>query len=1014
MVPPSRYNPISQPLSRSGFPCLRALTLIAILTALPVTGISADDLSPLGAAAEPGNASYEHLPPWLLWGLVLAAATLAAAGLWIYTLRIQVRRQTESIRSWSQRFDIAARAARIGVWESDLVNNRSILDERTIALYGLRPEDHSGDLETWLRYLHPDDREQAQADIEEAIRKRSELDSEFRVQRPDGQIRFVRNVGQVITNEAGEAVRLVGINQDLTASRRTEKGLEAFFNQALNLNLIVDFKGTIRNLNEACAEASGNSPRDLIGKNLFELELFSNLGEIHEALTALISGEPRVYVESSIRHRDGHQVLTAWSATASHDDCLVYAVGEDITDKRTAEKALRESEGRFRSYIEEAPIGVFIADPDGRYTHVNQTACEMIGYSRQELLVLNVADLWIDMEQGRKHFQKVISGERLVGEIDLRHKSGQTLHCSISAAQLDQKHLIAFVVDISERRLQQARLIDANQQLEEATARARDMARRAETASNAKSQFLANMSHEIRTPMNGVVGMTELLLYSELNPEQRRYAEIVRSSSEALMGIINDILDFSKIEAGHLHLESFDFDFHQLLDEMATGLAVRAQQKNLELLCDHDPAVPSLLKGDPGRLRQILMNLAGNAVKFTEQGDIIIHTSLVEEDEDSVLLRISVKDTGIGIRPEDQKSLFEKFTQVDNSATRRFQGTGLGLAISRELVTRMGGEIHVESEPGVGSEFWFTIRLEKQVRGLRSSRPGRAAGLLSNARVLIVDDNAANRRILCEQTRAMGLDPQSAGTAREALQMLENELSHGQPFEVAVIDAAMPGMDGLQLGRLVHDDTRLRKTRMILLTSLHSDPAQISQSTLSLFDSSLTKPIHQSELKNALVRSVGLARKLPADEGGPSGARWGSPDQFKAIPNSILLAEDNLVNQEVILELLRKLGLNADAVEDGSQALKALGEKSYDLILMDIQMPEMDGLEATRRIREAEQQDGRGRHIPIIAVTAHAMQGDRERCLEAGMDDYIKKPVAPARLVDKLQRWLKAPAEPPA
>ena len=587
-----------------------------------------------------------------------------------------------------------------------------------------------------------------------------------------------------------------------------------------------------------------------------------------------------------------------------------------------------------------------------------------------------------------------------------QRKDGTVFYVDIGSAGTlihGRRFTMGFFADVTDRVRAEEVLRETNCHLKEATARAEDMAAQAERASAAKSEFLANMSHEIRTPMNGVIGMTGLLLDTELDEEQRRYAEVVRASGESLLGLINDILDFSKIEAKKLDLETLDFDLLDLLDFAAT-LAVRAHDKGLELLCAADPAVPTLLRGDPGRLRQILTNLAGNAVKFTLAGEVAVRVSQVEENEDDVLLRFAVRDTGIGIADDKLDLLFDKFSQVDASTTRRYGGTGLGLAISKQLAELMGGDSGVESEEGRGSEFWFTARLGKQAGGTQAESIQPAD--LRDVRALIVDDNDASREILTTRLASWGMRPSEERDGAGALQALYRALDENDPFRIAVIDMQMPGMDGETLGRTIRADARLVETRMVMLTSLgtRGDARRFQEIGFVAY---ATKPIRHQELKAVLSLALALrdgTEPTPRPIATRHMARE-TLDLFAGRKARILLAEDNITNQQVALGMLKKLGLRADAVANGLEALKALRTLPYDLVLMDVQMPEMDGIEATRQIRDPRSEVP-NRRIPIIAMTAHAMQGDRERCLEAGMNDYVAKPVSPRALAEALDKWL--------
>ncbi len=653
--------------------------------------------------------------------------------------------------------------------------------------------------------------------------------------------------------------------------------------------------------------------------------------------------------------------------------------------------ALQAVQARLGAFLEHTPALVAIKDDRGRYVFVNPRLEEAFGTRPGELLGKHDTE-WLPAGIAANVLDadaQVMAGDRPLEFIEeVPTANGAHTHwmsIKFPIRQPDGRRWLGVVaLDITARR-----------QMEEDLRQAKAVA---EAATQARSQFLANMSHEIRTPMNGILGMTGLLLDTGLDSQQRDYGEAIRESANSLLTLINDILDFSKIEAGKLVFEEMDFDLQNTVESTLEILASGAQAKGLELVGGVEPGVPTCLRGDPGRLRQVMTNLLSNAIKFTRQGEVVLRVSCTEEREADATLRFEVSDSGIGISREACTRLFQAFVQADNSTTRKFGGTGLGLAICRELVERMGGQIGVESLPRKGSTFWFTVRLAKADAPAGETRDARDSKLPPDTRVLVVDDHEASRQFLHRQVVSWAVRNGSAAGGEEALALLREAAVARQPYAAAIVDWQMPGMDGLALARAIRADPLIAATPVVLLTPFGKPPpaSVLAEAGITVSRAKPTRPA-------ALLEGVaGLLAPAPGNPESTALPANGSPTANAPLQGTgrrILVAEDNAVNQRVALGQLRKLGYAADAVGNGLEALEALERFAYDAVLMDCQMPEMDGYEATETIRRRESVPGsKRRRTRIIAMTANAMQGDREKCLAAGMDDYISKPVRVADL----------------
>jgi len=667
---------------------------------------------------------------------------------------------------------------------------------------------------------------------------------------------------------------------------------------------------------------------------------------------------------------------------------------KEIEERKRAEASLEQAFNTTKTILESMPFGVVIVGKDKKIRMANSACLELIEATSESDVVGNICHKRLcPAEVGKCPVldlgQKVDSSEK---ELVTSNKEHLPILKTVLPIKLQgEEVLLEAFVDISDLKKTQTALKEAKE--------------KAETANRSKSQFLANMSHEIRTPMNAVIGMTELVLKTDLNDKQRRFLETVNRSGESLLDIINDILDFSKIEAGKLVMERIGFDLHQVVEDVVEGHYPQSQDKGLELACVIEQEVPRNVKGDPGRVRQILVNLVGNAVKFTEKGEVVVRVLTAEDRENTVLIRFEVTDTGVGVEPEARKRIFEHFSQADGSMTRRFGGTGLGLTIAKQLTRLMEGDIGIESTPGKGSTFWLTVKLEKQSATAESLvTPSHD---LQGIRVLVVDDNATNRDILHEQCTGWGMVCDTAENGPQALDMIRSVALRGDAYQIAILDMMMPDMDGMQLAEAIKVDPAIADVRLLILTSigLRGDAEMVRTAGVEAY---LIKPVRQSELYNCISTVMGKTSK---DGSSQLVTRHSLAEGEIRFQGKILLAEDTLFNQEVAREMIESVGCHVDIVDNGLKAVEAVSSMQYDLIFMDCQMPEVDGYEATKAIRQREKIESPDQHIPIVALTAHAMAGDREKCLTAGMDDYLTKPFKQKELKNVLERWL---FEPPA
>jgi PAS domain S-box-containing protein len=1103
---------------------------------------------------------------------------------------LQRERDEEALRESEERWRSLTEALPQLVW--------SATPDGACDYFSAQWTEHTGAAEAdllgwrWLEALHPEDREPTRRLWLESVAGRHPYDVEYRVRRGDGEYRWFKTRGVPIRDGGGHVVKWFGTCTDITDLRQTEEALRAseqrfrlFVDHAADAFFLHE-EGTtrIRDVNRRACESLGYTRDELIGMTAFDFDPDHNPARREDLLHQLAAGTV-VAFESRHRRKDGtiFPVEVRGQEFWEGGRRFLVSLARDITERKRAEEALRESEGRFRGTFENAAVGIAHTDLEGRFLRVNQKLCDILGYPREELLTKTAQDItdpedWgTDLEQ----FPPLLRGEVPSVSRDKRYarRDGSPVWVAVSVSlQRDAAgrplNVISVARDIDHRKrlekeLRQAQEAEAErarlaefgrdvgialsqgdtlpallQPCAEAAVRYlgaafarvwclppgkdvlelrasaglythldgphariplgqlkigriardrrpiltnkvqgdprisdRDWARRegmvafagfplvvkdrllgvfgmfsrrplsgavlqtldsvagviavgierkqqegelrqakeaAEAANRAKDEFLANVSHEIRTPMNAILGMTDLALDTELTDDQRQYLKTVKSAADNLLGVINDLLDFAKIEAGKLELDSADFSLRAAIGDTLRVLAVRAHNKGLELVYEVLPDVPDALVGDAGRLRQVLLNLVGNGIKFTERGEVVVRVEVAgaSAPRGEVGLRFTVRDTGIGIPREQQQRIFRAFEQEDTSTTRKYGGTGLGLSISSRLVALMGGAVSVDSEPGRGSTFAFTARFGRRPHQPEPAAP-RPTTLLHNLRVLVVDDNATNRHILEGWLRGWQMEPAAVGDGLAGLDALWDAVHAGRPYGLVLLDARMPDTDGLALAAKIRKRPKLSATRIILLTS-GDRPGDLARSREQRVDARLLKPVEPEELLATIYRvmSRGNADAPPAARPAGEGGRAQAPAPA-ARPVRILVAEDNEFNAQLLDQLLGRRGHQVRLADNGREALRLAEEGGFDLLLLDMHMPELDGFQVARAVREHERTTGG--HLPIIALTARARKEDRERCLAAGMDDFLAKPIQAPDLWAAIDRAAapRPPAEPP-
>ncbi|SCY63781.1 PAS domain S-box protein [Desulfoluna spongiiphila] len=939
---------------------------------------------------------------------------------------VTAQKETERILALNEaRFRDISLSMADWIWEVNRDGTYTFTAGNVKKVLGYAPEEMLG--KTPMDFMPDDEAGKIKKSLETIFAQRRPIvDLKNWCLKKDGTRVCMLTNGVPILGLKGELLGYRGVDKDITRDLMVEEKLkkslentETIINNLPIGVMIVGKDHIVRRINNAALKMTGHdSDETIVGHTCHQSICPSEKGHCH--LKEL--GHQVDQSEKIIIHKDGRHIpvfKTALEVELGDSEVILEAF-MDISSIKKAEKKIRESEARLRTVMETIVDPVAVFNTLGQATYVNPAFTEVFGWTTEELK--DPACPFIPetlLPEIRHAIRKVLGGGHINGlETRRNTKTGRTIDVRLGAALLqnasgESNGIVANFQDITREKQAKKELKQINRELEKAIEHAHTLTQRAEMASAAKSEFLANMSHEIRTPMNGIIGMTDLVLGTPLTGEQREYLEMAQMSANALLGLLNDILDVSKIEAGKMELETIEFNLRITLENAVNTLALKAHEKGLELVCHIRPDVPTALMGDPGRLRQIIVNLAGNAIKFTDKGEVVIRVEKEKETPSTATLKFTVSDTGIGIPRDTLGSIFHSFKQADGSATRKYGGTGLGLSISRQLVNLMGGTIHAESpnpfepdspqphlyrgssEGGPGSIFHFTAVFElnrsEETPSLRLNRQD-----LAGLPTLIVDDNATNRFLLQEMLTTWGLSPTSAADGREALSLAAKAFESQKPFRLALLDMQMPEIDGFQLARKIKDAPLGEQMKMIMISSMgeKEDSRRCREAGISGY---LSKPVKQSELLNTILITMGLQE----GEAATVVTRHTVCDLQQRL--NILLAEDNRVNQVLAVNLLKTKGHQVTLAVNGGEAVAAYQRGDFDLILMDVQMPEMDGFEATRIIRNLSE---KGARIPIIAMTAHAMKGDQEKCLEAGMNAYVAKPINPATLFETVDRVL--------
>ncbi len=969
------------------------------------------------------------------WWIALAGICLGLiAAIWtfFYSQQSMLQRKTlesaNRLRLSEERFNLAVAGTNDGIWDwPDITKDEEYWSPQFKELLGYKEDEIKGSYKTFLTMLHPGDIDRITAHVQDHFKNNVPFNIEYRLKHKSGEYVWFRAKATTVRNENGDPIRMVGSIRDISQRKKTEQDIQRVLQHKEASAKILEYLNLSHKSMQEMLDGFINILLSISWLNIEEKSRVF-IADHHEQIFE--SEQEQGDYNIPILHNDevlGMIVLYLKKGHERNEDEVAFLEGvAEILSmtlrRKKMEDEINSSHQKMQMILDMAGDAIITIDENGLIQSYNDMAEKTFGYTAKEAIGNNITMLMPDGDHKEHHNDylrlsnnpgviSVISSPR---ELQGKSKDGRIfpIELAVTEVRTDEERIFVGVTrDISERKKWQDEMEERTAELEEQGAALAEAKTQAEEATRMKSEFLANMSHEIRTPMNGVIGMTNLLLETDLDPTQKTYARTAVSSAENLLQLVNDILDFSKIEAGKMEFEIIPFDLQGLIEEVADLIAIKAQEKDLEMLLRFAPDIPRYVMGDPGRVRQVLLNLASNALKFTEAGHILIGIDAIGEKDGKMEFRAYVEDTGIGIAEDKQEHVFGKFSQADESTTRKFGGTGLGLTICRELAHMMDGDVGLTSTLGLGSKFWFSfcLAIDESAKERKTIDPSVD---LSGIHAIIVDDNKVAQDIAIEHMRKAGMKVVVASSGKEALEVMRKQVDKGVPFEIGVLDYMMPGMDGVELAKAIKADKNLNKTALLMISSAPSrgDGKRMQETG---FYGYLTKPCSGNDIIRALaaVRSMQLGKvpftlitrhslrdadyreKTDAEEANFDGAQ-------------IMLAEDNPTNQMVATTMLTKMGCHVTPAGNGQEAVKLAKQRNFDLIFMDCNMPEMDGFEATKIIRELEKREGFPK-TPIVAFTAYAMKGDDQKCFAAGMDDYITKPVKRGAMVDVLKKWLK-------